>query len=219
MIKGAIFDIDGTLFDSMFIWNSIGEDYLRSIGHEPREDLNKTFKDMSLYQAACYYKSEYGVTLSIEEIMEGVNDMIMHYYRDVVQLKPGVTAFLRRLNDCGVKMCIATATDTPLVEAALMRCGISKFFSQIFTCTSVGHGKDEPVIFRQAVKHLGTEKHCTVVFEDALYAIRTAKHDGFPVVAIRDMYEEGQEEVRALADLYLSDFLDFSSFWKYVSGE
>ena len=68
MIKGAIFDVDGTLLDSMHIWDSIGEDYLRSLGYEPREKLNEKFKTMSLSQAAAYYRSEYGVTLSVERI-------------------------------------------------------------------------------------------------------------------------------------------------------
>ncbi len=71
MLKGAIFDFDGTLFDSMFIWDTIGEAYLRSIGYEPKENLNEVFKTFSLYQAACYYQSEYGVTWSMDEIMTG----------------------------------------------------------------------------------------------------------------------------------------------------
>lgn len=212
MIKGAIFDVDGTLLDSMFIWDTIGEEYLRSIGYEPRENLNETFKNMSLYQAAGYYKSEYDVTLSIEEIIAGVNDMILHYYRDVVQPKQGVEKFLRCLGNLGIKMCIATATDKPLVEAALTRCGIRAFFSEIFTCNAVGHGKDEPVIFREAVKHLGTEKTNTLIFEDALYAVQTAKADGFPVAGVFDAYEKRWQEVQLLTDFFLPDFSDFEAF-------
>ena len=102
MIKGAIFDLDGTLFDSMFIWDTIGEIYLRSIGYEPKENLNETFKTMSLYNAACYYKSEYGVTLSVDEIMDGVNRMVEKYYINEVQLKPGVYDFVKHLHNIGV---------------------------------------------------------------------------------------------------------------------
>ena len=82
MIKGAIFDLDGTILDSMFIWDTIGEDYLRTIGYEPKEKLNETFKNLSLQQAACYYISEYGVTLTVNEIVDGVNKMIEKYYVD-----------------------------------------------------------------------------------------------------------------------------------------
>jgi HAD superfamily hydrolase (TIGR01509 family) len=217
MIKGAIFDLDGTLFDSMFIWDTIGEKYLSSIGYEPKENLNETFKTMSLYNAACYYKSEYGVTLSVDEIMDGVNRMVEKYYINEVQLKPGVYDFVKHLHNIGVKMCIATATDKYLVEAALERCGINECFSEIFTCTSVGHSKDEPDIYREALKHLSTPKDDTVVFEDAIYAIRTAKKDGFRVVAIYDKSEENQAEVKSLFDYYVTDYTQIQDFWKFAA--
>lgn len=216
MLKGAIFDFDGTLFDSMFIWDTVGEIYLRSIGYEPKESLNETFKTFSLYQAACYYRSEYGVTLSVDEIMNGVNNMVESYYRNEVSLKSGVAEFLEHLRKNGVKMCIATATDKYLVEAALKRCGISKYFSEIFTCTSVGHGKDKPFIYREALKHLGTDKSETVVFEDAVYAARTAKKDGFVTVGVFDENEKSQDEVIALSDCYITDYSDLESFWKFA---
>ena len=136
MIKGAIFDLDGTLFDSMFIWDTIGEIYLSSIGYEPKENLNETFKTMSLYNAACYYKSEYGVTLSVDEIMDGVNRMVEKYYINEVQLKPGVYDFVKHLHNIGVKMCIATATDKYLVEAALERSAHQAVFSYCIKCNN-----------------------------------------------------------------------------------
>lgn len=219
MIKGAIFDLDGTLFDSMFIWDTIGEIYLRSTGYEPKENLNETFKTMSLYNAACYYRSEYGVTLSVDEITDGVNRMIEKYYMHEVQLKPGAYEFIRHLDNIGVKMCIATATDKYLVEAALERCGISDYFSEIFTCTSVGHGKDEPDIYREALRHLGTAKEETLIFEDAVYAARTAKKDGFKVVAVCDRSEENQTELRRIADYCLADFEHTEDFRKFASAQ
>ena len=217
MIQGAIFDVDGTLLDSMSVWANIGADYLRFLGYEPRENLNETFKSMSLYQAACYYQSEYGVTLSTEEIIAGVNDRIGQFYRERAGLKPGVAGFLRQLREKGVKMCIATATDRPLVEAALERCGVLAYFSDIFTCFSVGHGKDEPVIYRTALEHLQTARAKTIVFEDALYAARSARRDNFVTAAVYDAYEKHQAELRAAADLYITDFTDWKSFWDFAS--
>lgn len=205
-IRGAIFDVDGTLLDSMYIWDTIGETYLRSIGYKPKENLNEVFKNMSLRQAARYYQTEYGVTLSIDEIMDGVNAMLERYYRYEVLLKPGVDKLLARLHQSGVKLCIATATDRYLVEAALSRCEVLTFFDRIFTCNEVGHGKDEPYIFVEALRFLGTEREETVVFDDALYAVRTAKEAGFPVVAIYDIHEKESEQVRILADLYWDDY-------------
>lgn len=204
-IRGAIFDVDGTLLDSMSIWDTIRERYLRSIGHTPRENLAEVFKDMSLYQAACYYQNEYGVTLSTDQIIDGVNAMLEQYYCQEVTLKAGITELLERLYRAEVKMCIATATDRYLIEAALSRLGVRSRFLEIFTCGEVGHGKDEPHIFEAALDFLGTKRAETFVFDDALYAIQTAKKAGFPVATIYDSHEPEQTELRRLADLYLTE--------------
>ena len=217
-IRGAIFDVDGTLLDSMFIWDTIGETYLRSIGYQPKENLNETFKNMSLHQAARYYQTEYGVTLSIDEIMDGVNAMLERYYRFEVPLKPGVAELLERLRQDGVRLCIATATDRHLVEAALDRCGVLSCFGEIFTCNEVGHGKDEPDIFETALRFLGTRREETLVFDDALYAVRTAKEAGFPVAAVYDSHERSQAEVRARSDLYLEDLTQLVELQKFLSA-
>ena len=102
-ISGAIFDVDGTLLDSMSIWDTIGADYLRSIGYIPRENLNEIFKNMSLLQAAEYYRNEYGVTLRVEEIMSGVNAMLEQFYQYEAPLKPGAAELLARLRQNRVK--------------------------------------------------------------------------------------------------------------------
>ena len=217
-IRGAIFDVDGTLLDSMFIWDTIGETYLRSIGYQPKENLNETFKNMSLRQAARYYQTEYGVTRSIDEIMDGVNAMLERYYRFEVPLKPGVAELLERLRQDGVRLCIATATDRHLVEAALDRCGVLSCFGEIFTCNEVGHGKDEPDIFEVALRFLGTRREETLVFDDALYAVRTAKEAGFPVAAVYDSHERSQAEVRARSDLYLEDLTQLVELQKFLSA-
>lgn len=216
MIKGAIFDVDGTLLDSMHIWDTIGEDYLRSLGYEPKENLNEKFKRLSLHQAAEYYRSEYGVALSVQEICNEVNRWIDRFYREEVQLKPGVESFLQRLSERGVKLCIVTATDEHLVRAALDRCGVLGFFSGIYTCTGVGSGKDEPYIYRSALEHLGTPRGETIVFEDALYALKTAKADGFVAAAVYDGHEREQQELQALADYYLPDYMNCEQFWKHA---
>lgn len=216
MIKGAIFDVDGTLLDSMFLWQTIGESYLSSIGYKPKEDLNETIKNMSLYQSACYYISEYGVTLSVDEIMDGVNSMIKNYYFNDVRLKPYVADFLESLDNKGIKMCIATATNRDLVDAALERCKIREYFSEIFTCSSVNYGKDKPIIYRKAAEHLKTEKSETFVFEDALYALETAKYDGFNTVAVFDKYEKQQSKIKEISDYFISDFSDIDNFWNFA---
>ena len=208
MIKGAIFDLDGTLLDSMFIWDSIGEEYLRSLGKEPHEDLKETFMTLTLEEAAEYYREHYGVTLSVKEIVDGVNAMVEQAYKTKVTLKPGISEYLAWLKENGVRMCVATVTDRYLVEETLERLGVRYYFSEIFTCAEVGFGKDKPVIYQKALEHLGTEKRDTYVFEDLPFALNTAKTDGFPTVGIYDRHEAHQDELKELADYYIFDFTD-----------
>lgn len=205
-IDGAIFDLDGTLLDSMFIWDTIGEDYLRRRGVEPRSGLNEIFKNMSLYQAACYYQAEYGLTDSTDAIMAGVNEMIRHYYAHVVLPKAGVPKLLDKLKKSRVKMCVATATDRHLAEAALARTGLLPYFGEIFTCSAVGHGKDEPDIYHAAHSFLQTPKESTWVLEDALYAVSTAKEAGYRVIGVFDRSAGNADDIRTRADLYIRSF-------------
>ncbi|MFV0466442.1 MAG: HAD family hydrolase [Lachnospiraceae bacterium] len=216
-VRGAIFDFDGTLFDSMFIWDVIGSEYLSSIGYKPADALNETLKAMSMDQAACYFKEEYGVAKSVPEITQGVNQLLEHYYFDTIQLKSGVKDFLCKLNDKGVKLCIATATDKYLVEAALRRTDLRPYFSQIFTCSNVGSGKDNPAIFLAAQSYLRTKIEETIVFEDAVHALRTAKAAGFLTVGIYDAYQTDNDAVKEHATIYLKDFSDFDTFWEFVT--
>ena len=206
MLTGAIFDFDGTLLDSMFIWDTIGEDYLRTLGKEPHENLKETFMTLTLEEAAEYYREHYKVTLSVTEIVDSINAMVEGIYRTKVTLKPGVMAYLRLLKERCVKMCVATVTDRYLVEDTLERLGILHYFSEIFTCAEVGYGKDKPIIYQKALEHLGTAKEETFVFEDSLFALETAKIDGFPTVGVYDMHESRQEEMKRLADCYVRSF-------------
>ena len=149
--------------------------------------------------------------------MDGVNRTVEGFYFHTVEPKPGVAAFLEELHRRNIKMCIATATDRYQVEAALQRCGMRHFFSEIFTCTEVGSGKDRPDIFRKAMEHLQTDHSTTAVVEDAYHAIHTAKQDGLLVVGVYDSHESRQQELLHLADVYILDYFDLTSFWKFAS--
>ena len=219
MLKGLIFDFDGTLFDSMFIWDTAGEVYLRSIGKEPEADLQKILKPMSLLQSAEYIREKYQIPLSVGEIMDGVNRTVEGFYFHTVESKPGVINFLEELYRRNIKMCIATATDRYQVEAALQRCKMRHFFSEIFTCTEVGSGKDRPEIFRKAMEYLQTDRTTTAVVEDAYHAAFTAKQDRFMVVGVYDPHESRQQELSLLADVFLPDYLYLEDFWKFASTD
>ncbi len=140
-LKCVIFDFDGTLFDSMYLWDTVAESYVRSRGKEPKPTVREEVRALSLLQAAEHLKKEYDLAETPEEIMAGIDGIIEHFYRDEVQPKPGVVPFLKELRAKGVDVCIATATDRYLIESALRRCGIEKLFDAIFTCSEVGHGK------------------------------------------------------------------------------
>ena len=124
IIKCAIFDFDGTLFDSMFIWDEVGDIYLHSLGLEPKPSLREDVRTMSLYQAASYVRKEYGLSLSEEQIIEGINQTVENFYFHEVLPKPGVIDFLERMKETGASMCIATASDRYQIEAALKSCGM-----------------------------------------------------------------------------------------------
>ena len=213
-MDGAIFDLDGTLMDSMFIWDTIGGDYLQSRGITPRENLNETFKNMSLYQAALYYQDEYGLTDTAEAIIDDVNRMIEDIYRNQVVAKKGTAAFLEQLKRKHIKMCVATATDRYLAEITLEKNQLRSYFDEIFTCGEIGHGKDEPDIFHAAHNFLNTPRESTWIFEDALYAVRTAKTTGMPVAGVYDKSEKDTQTVASLADLYICSFEEMEVYLK-----
>lgn len=212
-LKCAIFDFDGTLFDSMFIWDMIGEVYLRSLGKEPKPSMREDIRALSLYQSAYYFKKEYEIDLSLEEIMEGINKTVENFYIHEVQPKAGVVDFLRQMKQQEIATCIATASERYLIEAALQRCHMEDLFDAIFTCTEVGHGKDEPIVFRKAMECFDAERDNTIIFEDALHAVETAKKDGFKVAVVFDSSEKRQTEIQQLSDFYITDFQQIDGFW------
>lgn len=214
-IKGVIFDLDGTLIDSMFIWETMGEDYLLSRGIVPEEGLSGKFKTMSLVQAADYYRENYGIADKVETIIEGINSLVVDFYSNRVEPKDGVIEMLEAFHKRGVVMCIATASERSLVELALKRIGMDGYFSHILTCTEVGRGKDSPLIFEKALEMLGTKKEETLVFEDALHAIETAKAAGFKLVGVYDESARNeQNKIKEVSDYYLESYRDWSEMIK-----
>lgn len=218
MIKGIIFDFDGTLFDSMTIWNTVGDVYLSSIGKEPKENLQEMLKSLSLLQAAEYIREEYKLPFSDREIMDGINRVVEESYFKEVMPREGVIPFLQELKRRDIRMCIATATDRYMIEAALKRCNMEHFFCEILTCSEVGSGKDRPDIFIKAMEVLKTDLESTVIFEDAYHAVCTAKDNGFKVVVLRDGHESRQQELAEMADVYLPDYSELNNFWKFASA-
>lgn len=156
MIRGAIFDLDGTLLDSMPIWEDAAERFLNSLGIEAEPGLRQILYPMSMTEGGEYLKSRYRLELSVDEIVAGVSHVIEDFYAHQVQLKEGVGQFLAGLKQAGIKMVIATSNDRQVFEGALKRLGVFDCFDQIFTCSEIGVGKSKPDIFLVAAEFMGT---------------------------------------------------------------
>ena len=212
VIKGAIFDIDGTLLDSMPVWENAGARYLATLGIEARSDLKERLDALSLTEGALYMQKEYKLSVTTEEILEGVNQVVKDFYFKEAVLKPGVCDLIQKLKKNQVRLIIATATDAEMAKAALIRNGIWKDFDGMITCEEAGAGKTSPTVFELAREHLQTKKEETWVFEDSLYAVKTASKAGFPVCSIYDAYSrDNTEEIRTFSDIYVKDFYEIKS--------
>ena len=201
--KFAIFDMDGTLVDSMGFWKDLATEYLRGKGVPdiPRDILER-IKPMTMSESAALFRDVFGLSGNIEAEMNAMMDK--HYRRDI-PLKPGVSAYLQKLRQKGVRMCVASATAEPLMEACLSRLGVLPCFEFLLSCESVGAGKSSPLVFREAARRLGANASETAVYEDALYAVRTAKDAGFYVVGVFDASTRW-EAVQAIADETISNW-------------
>ncbi len=214
MIRGVIFDLDGTLLDSMPFWNALGETYLRSLGLVPQPEFRNAVKTLTLPEAIDYVKTQYSLSLSKEEIADGIRKLAADFYENRVQLKPGAAAFLQKMQETGIKMCIATAADNTLAEGALRRLGVWKYFCALLSCHAEGLSKRDGAIYEKALAYLGTEKGETAVFEDALHAAASAKGAGFYTVGVYDASEENQTALRETADLYMESLLGAEAFFE-----
>ena len=206
-MKHIIFDLDGTLIDSMPVWQNTGAHFLENHGFTPPEDLHKIVKTQTLYQTAEYFRDTLGVPCTVEEIIDEVISFVEEQYRTAIPLKPYVREFLEKQKAEGTKMCILTASEDSYIGYALDRLDIRKYFDFIMTCTETGHYKTEPDVFEIAMKKLGGTKEDTFVFEDALYAVEGAKKGNFKVYAIADpITETDSTAIRAAADRYINSY-------------
>lgn len=214
-VNGIIFDFDGTLADSQYLWENVGSRYLLSIGKTPAANLHDIIEKMTMTQAAEYLKAEYQINDSIEGIIRGVKSFIAQEYKYNVQIKDGVSEVLKEMASLGIKMCVATTNDLDLVKATSQRCGIDKYFSAFFSGSQLNISKTTPRLYEIALEHLGTDKESTWIFEDSLYAVRSAKSAGFNVAAVYDeSSKKYRSELEDRADIYLNSIKE----WKMIYG-
>ena len=203
-IQAVIFDVDGVLFDSMWMWDELDEKYLRSLGLEMREETTKVVSKMSFEEAAGYLRVEYRLDLTVEEIVGQIQDMVRNFYYQEVTLKAGVRRMLENLTRRGIPAVIASASDLDMLEHALTRCQIRPMIKKVFTCSEVGAGKTRPDVFLAAAEYLGVQpEHCLIV-EDSLHAIETAIQAGFVTAGVYDESSRlEQDDIRNQVTYYV----------------
>ena len=205
-ITGAIFDFDGTLFDSMHVWRGYKDNFFRHLGIELTEDDREAFKGLFLRETFLLAIERFNLDKTYEELLSELFQYIKSRYMVETQPKNDIAEFLEKLKSKGVKMGIATATGEPALEAVMTKFNMLHYFSAIYSTYTVGASKTEPKVYDVVLNGLGTDKQTTWVFEDALYAAKTAKANGYKVVGIYDKSEPNQEELKEIVDIYINDY-------------
>ena len=180
----AIFDMDGTLIDSMIFWKNLASEYLSSKGvKQIPAGILEQIKPMTMSESAALFKREFGLSGDPEAEM---NAMMDAHYRNDIPLKPGVREYLYQLHSSGVRMCVASATAEHLMESCLTRLGVRDCFEFLLSCETVGAGKRSPLVYHASAKRLRATPREIAVYEDALYAVQTAREAGYYVVGVYD---------------------------------
>lgn len=205
--KAFLFDLDGTLVDSMWIWKKIDIEYLGRFGLELPDNLQASIEGMSFSETALYFKERFSIPDSLEEMKADWNRMAWEKYTREVPLKPGIRDFLTYYRARGVKMAVATSNSRELAEAVLAAHGLTNFFDTIVTGCEVAHGKPWPDIYREAAARLGVNAGECLVFEDVVAGIQAGRSAGMKVAAVEDAYSLYQNrQKRELADYYITDY-------------
>lgn len=206
-IKAVIFDLDGTLVDSMWMWHQIDIEYLGRFGYRCPPSLEREIEGKSFSETAVYFKETFSLPDSIDEIKQAWVEMSIEKYRTQVPLKKGVRAFLEYLKNRGIRAGIATSNGRAMVDAVLDAHGIRGFFQNVTTACEVAAGKPAPDIYLKVASSLGAEPSSCIVFEDIPAGIRAGKAAGMTVCAVEDDFSVPlRGEKQTLSDFYIDDY-------------
>lgn len=210
-IKAAIFDLDGTLIDSMWIWGKIDADFLLKRGLEVPFDLKDNIEHLSFIDTAKYFKERFNLIDDVHAIMDEWNNMAFDEYANNIRLKSGAKEYLSLLKTMGIKVALATSNSIELLEAVLKNNDIYEYFDVITTTNEVSRGKNFPDIYLLSAEKLGVSPEECIVFEDILPAVMGAKAAGMKVVGVNDEYSEHQREnILSAADYFIYKYEDLT---------
>ena len=205
--KAVLFDLDGTLVDSMWMWPQIDVEFLGRFGYDCPGDLERAVEGMSFSETAAYFKERFSLPMTLEEIKECWSQMAMDKYRTQVPLKPGALEFLRYCKDQGIATGIATSNGRPIVDAVIEALQIGEYFQEVATACEVEKGKPEPDIYLEVARRLQVAPEDCLVFEDVPAGILAGKRAGMTVLAVEDDFSRelsGKllEDLRLLFPVY-----------------
>lgn len=208
-IDAVIFDLDGSLVDSMWLWRAIDIEYLGRFGIALPENLQSMIEGMSFHETAVFFKEYFSIPDDLEEIKADWNRMAWDKYEREVPLKPGADRFLRYCGTQGIRLGIATSNSRALAENVVRAHQLSDAFGCIMTGCDVGKGKPAPDIYLAAAKALGVLPERCLVFEDIIPGILAGKAAGMRVCAVDDAYSApDREKKKELADYYIESYLE-----------
>jgi HAD superfamily hydrolase (TIGR01509 family) len=205
--KGAIFDMDGTIIDSLMfwdsLWKSIGETYMNDASFKPSDEVNKKVRTMIYTDAMAYFKECYNIPESTENFVRFTSEGLNDFYKNTAKAKDGAKELLSYLKKQNVTLCLASASAMPQVKYVLQYHGLLEYFDFVLSCADIGVGKERPDIYLLAKDRMGFKPEEICVFEDSFVALETAKNAGFQTVGVFDQYSPGQERLKNAADVYL----------------
>ena len=210
-VEAVIFDLDGSLVDSMWIWRDIDIEYLGRYGIVLPDELQSEIEGMSFSETACYFKERFQIPDEIEKIKADWNEMAFDKYTHQVPLKKGAGSFLKECRKRGIHLAIATSNSRELVDNIIKVHGLESYFSGVVTGCEVEKGKPAPDVYLEAAKRCCVSPENCLVFEDILPGILAGKAAGMKVCAVEDAYSLSQkEEKQKAADYYIRNYYEIA---------